>query len=546
MVKILCVLFTFYYVVSTKNSASETAQCSTRWVTPSLDLCQDRQQSCCKTLSQYRDNNMLNHSNVKWIFIASKVPHSLLGGLYVFNNVNNVSLLCEDEDYQGKCRLDCNLSSSRLCTFLFLNATDVSITRLKVKYNTSYTRPIEMQNIKKYLPTMVSNSSIYCVSSDWKECDFNFSIAYRSWVFVNCANITITRVRFIGPQNSWAVLRPRGTFSVKNCSFMELSSGISEYDKLKTSIKQHHIVIVVGPPNHVLNDSLVFTIANTWFQGINYLPVHPIKGSNYPVIHIISTPSRVRWKANLTIDNCEFNRCPALKVTAAESSGFFVKMNNCNINGKVSTTLARKWLRTHKKIFYGSAVHLQLSNYFVHKGKRTCSNVLFCEGTEPGINIVGNTFTNLASAYGSAVILRSNSSTACSFGIVTVQDNLFKSNHGLWFRSVAYFKESLVGHSVAKKSGYDTTGDRYRLVLRSNTFSNNFKEGRIDRHCVVYNRSLGIPNYMLQIQSVPFLYKYQQSCYWQAVIYLRGYTRQVRCLMDDNVIDSNNEGGLKL
>ena len=544
-------LMVLMVAVITDNASSQP---TTMLVAPRIELCADKTETC-KTLAQYRDEGMLSRSNVLWKIISGSTPHLLSGGLYVFNKVSNVSLVCE---YPGNCQLECTLSGGQMCIFMFLEATNVSLNRFTIRYTVNTTRliTIRRQNILEHIPGML-NMKGNCTNR--RQCSFiNSTTANRSWVFINCTDIKISGVHFIGPQNSWAVVRPRGRFTVKNCSFTELSSGLWEYDQLHTSTCQHHIKVVVdffGWKDFKMG--LMLIISNTRFEGVGYLPTTPRTGSSRPVIYIGSKYQLKGSNANITISGCVFKKCPAVEVNALEDSGLKIIMDKCLIDGKMTTTFAREWLHDHQKVFNGSAIRLYLRNAFTNAKKRhTCSisSPGFIESNS-GISITRNTITNVASGQGSAIVIYSLGSVNCFIRSVTIQNNTFKCNYGLYYRSVIYARDYIISQDYALDKGSISNGQRqshtvktqYRIKLRSNTLRNNFEETRSDKRCIVYNRT--IPNYIFELYTNEFnsksRYNHLQSCFWQAVIYLSRYSHW-RVLMENNTIKYNYEGGLKL
>ena len=534
-------------VAMTTESAS--SQLTAMLVAPRTELCANRTEMC-KTLTQYRDEGMLSRSNVLWKFISGPIPHLLLGGLYVFNKVSNVSLVCE---YPGNCQLECTLSGGQMCIFMFLEATNVSLDRFTIRYTVNTTHPItiQRQNIFEHIPGML-NMEGKCTNR--KQCSLiNLTTANRSWVFINCADINISGVHFIGPQNSWAVVRPRGRFTVKDCSFIKLSSGLWEYDQYNTSNGQNHIIVVVEFPGQKWSKKtqLVLTIHNTKFEGVGYLPTKPPKNSSRPVIYIRSKYHLKGSNVNITISGCEFKECPAVEVDVLEDPGLTIKMDKCSIDGKVNRTFAREWLHDYQKVFNGSAIRLHLCNAIIKTEKQyTCSIASpgFIE-SDSGIIITRNTITNVASGQGSAIVIYSSGSVNCSIRSVTIQNNTFKFNYGLYHRSVIYADAQ---DGVKGLESYSTKSPRhlhvntlYKIILTSNVLLANFKENKSNKHCIVYSRE--IPKYISEVhnhQSHGGQAKYHH-CIWQAVIYLSGYSHW-RVLFENNTIEDNNEGGMKL
>jgi hypothetical protein len=540
---------------ATENEPNQWQQ-TTMWVTPHPDLCENRA-GPCRTFTQYNADGMLNQSNIKWTFISSRSPHILSSGVYLFDKVENVSLVCEDK-HHGKCHLGCDYKGREMCVFLFLGIRNLSLTKLNVTYHNSPS-PVHNYpdiNSSRYKEAIPDELDGECVRAYMNKCVLKTIITNRTWVFLDSTNVWITKVNFVGPQNSWAVIRPRGKFAVLNSSFTQLSLRVLKYDDIvlnaSDSLVHHHISVVIEPPlMDVLgidstNKHLFFVIQHSTFQGNQYLPAKPTYAGNYPPILVTSKYPLKGWKASLKISNCDFIRCPALKVKAVEDSGLHIEIKSCNFDGKVKKPLVKKWIN-YRKMFNNSAIQLHLSNYFTEKGSihRICSIENSTTESNPTVvTIVRSNFTNLASTEGSAIFLHTNSLMTCSAATVTIEGNRFVANHGVYFKSIIYGRDSPIGH-LSDEHG-DITA-QYRLILRGNLFEKNFKAERMERQCIVYNRSRSIGNYLREERNnVHYSNNYQQICYWQAVVYLSQYSKQRKVLLEDNTISDSYEGGLQL
>ena len=458
----------------------------------------------------------------------------------MFNKVSNVSLSCEDDDYTGKCQLNCTLlKKSQMCTFVFNQVTNVSIVRLAAGYqkvNTAVNLTVA-ENITKYLNISTTVS---------KHCHSVVGV-HRSWVFIESTDITVSGVDFIGPQNSWAVVRPRGRFTIHNCSFTNLSSGLSEYDSLNTSTGQNHIAVIVEKSRHL--PPLVFTIENTSFKGQHYLPFfcHNTSGGNYPVLFLCSDSPLKGWSVNFTITNCKFTKCPALQVYAEEDPRLYINIAYSEINGGVSNGTAYYWLRNCSFEFTSPAIHVQLNN--------TLSGCQLQERTSPQeskgtFTIAFSSFTGLAGGKVSAVSVElkaiKNSQHAMQ---VMLYNNTFRDNHGIYHRSLMFVRHSTLdnGTDVTKCGQQSVTGFSYPLKIEGNTFKHNFKESKIDYFCAILTR---LHNKFLIINANAYkfsiFFKYRYICYRLGVIYLSGLEGQYRVLFKDNVIRDNQVTGLTL
>ena len=458
----------------------------------------------------------------------------------MFNKVSNVSLSCEDDDYTGKCQFNCTfLPRSQMCTFVFNQVTNVSIERLAAGYqkvNTAVNLTVA-ENITKYLNISTTVS---------KHCHSVVGV-HRSWVFIESTDITVSRADFIGPQNSWAVVRPRGRFTISNCSFTNLSSGLSEYDPLTTSTGQHHITVIVEESRHL--PPLVFTIENTSFKGQHYLPFfcHNTSGGNYPVVHLCSDSPLKGWSVNFTIQNCKFIKCPALQVHAEEDPRLHINVAYSEINGGVSQKTAYHWLRNCSFEFTSPAVHVQLNN--------SLSGCQLQERTSPQesmgtFKIAFSSFTRVAGGKVSAVSVRlravKNSQHAMQ---VILYNNTFRDNHGIYHRSLVFVRHSTLdnGNDVTKCGQQSVTGFSYPLKIEGNIFKHNFGESKLDYFCAILTR---LHNKFLivnaDVDMRKFFYHYKYTCYRLGVIYLSGLEGIYRVLFKDNVIRDNKVTGLTL
>jgi hypothetical protein len=324
---------------------------------------------------------------------------------------------------------------------------------------------------------------------------------------------------------------------------------LSEYDPLNTSTGQHHIAIVFGTTKSWNSNSsfpdrvyVNFTIQNTDFHGISYLPTKPFRGKTYPVIHVRSQYPLRGWRASITTRDCWFRKCPAVMVEALEDNGLTIKIEKNQIFGEVNKTFATEWLHTYKHdVFNASSIHLEVVN---HQGK-LCSIPQY-NSRYKIISIFRNKFTNLASGQGSAISLYSNRMDNCSVGEISISKNRFSSNYGLHYRSIVFASDSIQGTSRYTTRHFSFDDVQFRLVLSSNTFRRNFYEARTDHRCIVFSRD--ISNYIIEKQNRRAAegYSYVQSCYWQAVVHLSGFQQNRRALLDGNTFKNNFEGGVKL
>jgi hypothetical protein len=545
----LFLLSLFISTNATENEPNQWQQ-TTMWVTPHPDLCENRA-GPCRTFTQYNADGMLNQSNIKWTFISSRSPHILSSGVYLFDKVENVSLVCEDK-HHGKCHLICDFKGREMCVFLFLGIRNLSLTKLFVTYNITSVSPVHDYhdiNSSRYREAIHSELDGECVKT---------IITNRTWVFLDSTNVWITKVNFVGPQNRWAVIRPRGKFAVLNSSFSRLSFRVSKYDALNASnsesIVHHHISVVIEPPwiNVTVSDSanehLSLVIQHSTFRGNYYLvPKKPTSAGNYPPILVTSQYPLKGWKASLIISNCNFMRCPALKVKVVEDPGLHIEVKNCNFDGKVKQPLVKEWLNQYIMMFNSSAIQLHLRNYFTEKGSmhRICSIENYTAESNPTvITITRNYFTNLASTEGSAILLHTISLTTCPATTVTIEGNRFVANHGVYFRSIVYGRDSPIGHL---QDEHNNVAAQYRLILRANLFEKSFKADRFERQCIIYNKPQITGNYLHERRNkIHYSSNYQQICYWQAVVYLSQYSKQRKVLLEDNTISDSYEGGLQL
>jgi hypothetical protein len=379
--------------------------------------------------------------------------------------------------------------------------------------------------------------------------------ASRSWVFVDCTNVDVSMARFVGSQNSWAVFRPDRKFTIRNTSFIKLSLGTQSSNLLAANSYHHNIRIFIEPPrmtqrrkpyisNNVTLHGLKFSIFDTVFRGIDYLPRKIYNSSNYPAISVCSKHPLKGWHAHIVVRNSMFKRCSMIAIDAVEDRGLHINITNCSVNGMVKQKEAKEWQRSRgSNMFNGSAVRVHLTNYFVEGVKEKCS---VANKSPPGFNIItilGCKFTNLTSKEGTALLIHTVTLVSCPASTMMVDSNRFEWNYGTFFRSVLYAQDHRVGYSNRE----NLTGVWYRIILKSNLFWKNFRAVRSDMHCIIYQRDPVIINYWHERKNKQhYNGNYKQICNWQAVIYLSQYTQQIRVLMDSNTIKDNLEGGLHL
>ena len=510
-----------------------------------------RESGSCATWNQYLEKGAFNQSNVELRFAEG--AHNITGGPFLFQNVSNISFTCAS----GVCHISCATQGN--CVFYFSRVTNVTISSLTFNFSTvsfgNLSSPLSQKCIQQ--ESSISNISAAIFHSSY-DCLTN-----RSWVFIDSTNINMSGVHFIGPQNSWAVVRPRGRFTVKNCSFTELSSGLLEYDQLHTSTHQYHIVVIVEPPaSHnatsetsgnpttselaTLNERLLFNVENNHFSG-HYLPSNSGNDSNYPVILLVSTMQLDGWSVNFTIRNSSFIQCPVLQVFAVEDPGLHIDLEHLYIDGRIEDETAFKWLIKYNASFTGTAVRIHL----YHSNEACNSYPASSQGVHSLglVRIASNNFTRLGSDTASAIFV--------NFTIVEGQlhvmsvllyNNTFVGNHGFQHRNLLYAR-----HNTQKYSNITACGDlplevpTYPLRVQLNRFQNNFKESKIDYHCAILTRW---DNRFVIVHADTkdhnSQYKMRFACYRLGAVYLSGLRNRYRVQLVDNRFVGNKVAGMTL
>jgi hypothetical protein len=489
----------------------------------------------CVTWKEYAEKHFFNQSNVEWRFAEG--IHTIHGGPFHFDNIVNVSFTCA-----GRwCHVVCVGPGN--CVFNFSQVTNVTISSLSFEYNAdTVTFPqlslLQCTTAKSLIPSFYSQ--YHPISDD--------CLANRTWIFTNSTDITVSGVDFIGPQNSWAVVRPRGRFTISNCSFTNLSSGLSEYDPLNTSTGQHHIAVIVEAPQDPSSPPLVFTVENTTFEG-HYLPSLCRNARNYPVILLISEAPLNGWPVNFTIRKCNFIKCPVLQVVARQDPRLHIVLEASKIHGYIDKTTALYWLKNCTADVTFSAIRVCLDNSVSggHLGALSLGESLL--GT---FKISSNWFRQLGSGVGSAIYVNLKTVRHLRHAMqVILLNNTFRDNHGFHHKNLVSIRhdiEEIDQHNNSSLSvDQSASGFSYPLRVEFNTFKYNFQASKIDYHCVILSRLRS--TYIIikaDVRDNDVNYQHRLVCSRLGVVYLSGLSDGYRVQFRDNTIHRNKATGLTL
>ena len=520
-----------------------------------LEKCptETRESGSCATWSQYLKKGAFNRSNVELRFAEG--THNINGGPFLFQNVSNISFTCAS----GVCQISCATQGN--CVFYFSRVTNVTITSLTFDFSTASFKPLSSTPSQKCFQ---QESSILNISAGI----FRYSsecLTNRSWIFIDSTNIDISGVHFIGPQNSWAVVRPRGRFTVDNCSFTELSSGLWEYDHLHTSTHQYHIVVIVEPPaSHnatsqtsgdpttnelaTSNERLLFNVENTNFSGY-YLPSNSSNYGNYPVILLVSAMQLDGWSVDFTIRNSTFIQCPVLQVFAVEDPGLYINLEHSYIDGRVDNKTAFKWLRQYNASFTGTAVRIHL----FHSNETCDTYAANSQEAHPLglVRIASNIFTRLGSDTASAIFVNFTIMDGQQHAMsVLLYDNTFVDNHGFQHRNLIHARHNTQNYSNSTACGDLPVGVpsfSYPLQVQMNRFEYNFEESKIDYHCAILTR--WDERFIIvhaDTKDHNSQYKVRFACYRLGAVYLSGLKNLYRVQLVDNSFVGNKVAGMTL
>ena len=502
----------------------------------------------CSTLEEYAIEGAFNWSNVVWIFKEGK--HILSGNIVAFSDVHNVTLTgskaCEQNI--SKCSIHCE--GEQACMFLFVASSNITISNLRFIHQDTL-EPVSDEALKQHLPedeTLCYNHrlGIPSLSADFKNC-----LQDRSWVFVDVAHVTVRNVKFEGRHSYWAVVRPNGDYTVMNCQFYNLV--LTQFSWFKDP--QHYLSVVLRN-THRNQSTLTLLITNSNFTSRNYLPSESEGNTTrleavmaYPVVHIISDEPLNGWKANITIEYCNFHRCSPFQLTAIEDPGLTVTLNAVKAEG--DSMGLNEWKQSH--ILMGSAIRLFLSNCY----NQTTEPIQCFTYTSPleqlqctmsnssklsNITVTSSQFMSYTSEKGCIVLFEGCiADDRPKWLRIVLHNNDFTHCYSQKFRSVVFALQHRVHHTSQQSQNDD---QEHRLIIDSNRSERNFDNDTMDRSCVAFDRVQG--GYSIRPGQTSFNVTCREICIWQGVYFIYGFRHYERVLFTGNTIFKNQAQGLTL
>ena len=532
------------------------AEQSQYWVAPSGEECDTTKN--CTTLEEYARTGAFSWSNVVWIFEEGK--HTLNGTIVVFSKVHNVTLTGSSSCKQSvsKCTIHCE--GKQACMFLFVASSNITIRNLHFIHQDALDLdPVNATTLQQYLP----NKEPLCYNhtlgfpSSMTYAHFNNCLHHRSWVFVDVVHVTVNKVNFGGRNSYWAVVRPNGNYSIMKCKFYYLSLAQSSV----SGDPQHYLTVVLRKP-HTNVSALTFLIANSRFSSSTYMPTESLlnkwknesKGTTneleviaYPVVHIISGEPLNGWKANITVHKGHFRKCSPFQLTAVEDPGLTVTLQELD-----ARTYFQKWWENHTNLFLGSAIQIFVTNWHTPKMEQIHTShwsqyqcVLNNSTQLSNITVVLSQMSGYTSDEGCIILFEGRIAASCPKGLrIVLQNNTFYNSSSQRFRSAVHVHQSVVDDHTPQRQ---TKHDEYRLVIDSNTITNNFQMNRLDRSCIVFERlPEGNPQFLIRPGSQTYTNTCQENCILQGVYLISGFWHHSRVLFTGNTVNRNNAQGLTL
>ena len=500
---------------------------------PTKDDCQHEEN--CNTLEEYVKTGAFNQSNVMWIF--KKGEHVLKPSITAISNVTDVTFTGETDCEHGhhRCTVKCRRRST--CMLLFVGSRNITILHLYFDYHGANRKSVSQFHLQQYIPKerLCYNQTLgFSIS----EMHFNNCLDNRKLVFVDTTHLTVRNATFTGRNSYWAVVRPSGRYDMINCQFHELYLAQS----LPSPETQHYFMVVLRAPENGLLLSL--NMQNNEFNADYFLPPKSFYSTvsndevmmTYPAVHIISDEPLNEWKANITIDNCSFSRCSPFQLSALEDPGLSVTLNNVQADSGVSNIQSSDWSYKRYQVM-GSAVRILLANHRNQRSETQCPKKQHLELSN--ITVSSSHFSKSMSVTGSAVLFNERFAEHCPASMrLVLRNNTFSGSHSVTFRSVVYAYLHRIHQKPANQS---MLPQHYRLIIDSNNMSFNFHATKIDKSCVVLERSKHRRSqYLISPETG------NGSCNWQGVYFISGFKGSSRVLFTENTIQDNRAQGLTL
>ena len=510
------------------------------WVATTQEDCQPSKN--CSTLDEYARAGAFSQSNVVWIF--KKGEHSLKQSMIAITNVSNVTFTGEtacEYGHHRSCIVKCRRNT--ICMFLFVASRNITILHLHFVYGQAARDPVSLYHMQKHLP----KGERLCYNQNLQfpiaAMQFNNCIHDRKWVFIDTTHLTVRNTTFEGRKSYWAVVRPSGYYDVVNCQFNDLHLA-----QTLSSDPQHYFMVVLRGTQ----DSFMLSLNMHYneFNADHFLPptsfyktvVKEEVMMTYPVVHIISDEPLNGWKANITIHNCTFRRCSPFQLSALEDPGLSVTLNSLQADTGVSHMDATNWISKSNYLVMGSAVRIFLANHKKHRSNIQCSKVK--DPQLSNITVSFSYFKQFMSVTGSAVLFRARFTEHCPVGMrLVLKNNTFIRSHSVKFRSVVYAFLTRVNLMAVNLS----MCQHYRLIIDSNNITVNFEAKKIDKSCVVFERTTQTRSqYLLLPRIVDTSHNCPQTCDWQGVFFISGFQGISRVLFTENSVMNNRAQGLTL
>ena len=519
-----------------------TAEHSTNWVAPSGEECDTTEN--CTTLEEYARRGAFSQSNVVWIFKEGE--HVLKQSMLVISNVSNVTFTGEtacERGHHGSCIVKCRRNS--ICMLLFVASNNITIQYLYFVYYQAARNPVSLYHLQRHLPKeeglCYNQKNLQFPLSIMQ---FNNCIHDRKWVFIDTIHLTVRNITFVGRKSYWAVVRPSGHYEVTNCQFNDLHLA----QTFPSEDPQHYFMLVLRGTHSSF--MLSFNMQHVEFNADHFLPPKSLYLTvakeeimmTFPVVHIISDEPLNGWKANITIHNCTFSRCPPFQLSALEDPGLSVTLNCLQVDSGVSVYDAINWISKSNYLVMGSAVRIFLANHKKQKSNSQCFKI--ADPRISNVTVSSSHFKNFISIMGSAVLLRVHCIELCPVGMrLVLKNNTLLTSHSIKFRSAVYAFLSTENRMSVNLS----TCHEYRLIIDSNNIWNNFQARRIDRSCVVFERqTLARSRHLLLPRIDNSSHNSPQTCDWQGVLYISGFEGNSRVLFTENRVMNNRAQGLTL
>ena len=493
--------------------------------------CHGNRERCQEYLKWTQLANLLsgNASLNNIVYTLAAGHHVMEGGLHSFQFTNNFTLKGSPD---GSTVIHCN-STNQLCRILFKQSENINI------HNLTFVYPNRNTTIKSAETTpgtcyksRESNQENY---KYYKHCEH-----FKSWVFSDTKNVTVTNVQFIGPDGNWMIIGPIGSYQIHNVTFSTLTYSHGFVNIAGKNESDNIIVFILL--SKLRNVSFTCKVSNITFIAPSYIQIEKRATINQvsfhsTAIHIVKQKyrtmnnSRIFFiNSSIEMENIWADNQSIIQLNIDNCKGLLVNLTN--ITGRGGWSAYRNITKYVGERFIGSAIRVYIERELHSEG---------CHIRDPPkskIAISDGIFSNYLSVKGSGLLYEVdhyNNDTEIEVEVI-VSKCMFKINPGLEHANVIYANQSENFGKEVLNFLHPVT-----LILDKLNIERNPRTQRIGA-CILGIRKIGY-FYQESYQSVKL--SCPNAFPWLGAVHLEGFQRH-RAKLSNIIIYFNGGKGISL